>query len=79
MCLGASGSVRARQIPHRAWVAYDVHTFWPLSSQPSSAGTAVVVSDAKSDPASGSLNSWHQISSAVRIRASHRAFCSAVP
>src|SRR5437588_6316312 len=79
LCLGASGSVRARQIPHRAWVAYDVHTFWPLSSQPSSVATAFVVNEARSEPAPGSLNSWHQISSAVRIFVSHRSFCSAVP
>src|SRR5205085_353909 len=79
LCFGASGSVRARQIPHRAWVAYDVHTFWPLSNQPSSVATALVVSEARSEPAPRSLNSWHQISSAVRILASHRSFCSSVP
>src|SRR4029077_11725352 len=27
LCFGTSGSVRARQIPHRANCAYDVHTF----------------------------------------------------
>src|SRR5947209_14626987 len=79
LCFGASGSVRARQMPHRAYWAYDVHTFWPVSSHPSSAGVAFVVSDARSEPAPGSLNSWHQISSAVRILASHRSFWSAVP
>ena len=67
LCFGTSASVRARQIPQRANCAYDVHTFWPDSSQPSSTRTARVDSDARSEPASGSLNSWHQISSAVRI------------
>ena len=38
-------------------------------------GTARVRSDARSDPAPGSLNSWHQISSALRMRGSQRAFC----
>ena len=41
-----------------------VHTFWPLSthSSPSCSGT-VLDSPATSEPAPGSLNSWHQISS----------------
>ena len=39
----------------------DVHTFWPVSSQPPSARTALVRSDARSEPAPGSLNSWHQM------------------
>ena len=71
--------MRARQIPQRANCAYDVHTFWPDSSQPSSTRTALVCSDARSEPASGSLKSWHQISSAVRIAGSQRCFCSSVP
>ena len=41
--------------------------------------SARVCSDARSEPASGSLNSWHQISPAVRIDGSHRCFCSSVP
>ena len=40
---------------------------------------ARVFSDARSEPASGSEKSWHQISSAVRIDGSQRAFCSSVP
>ena len=66
-----AGSVRARQMAQSAWRARDVHTFWPLSSQPPptspspfSAGRALVRSDARSEPASGSLNSWHQVISA---------------
>jgi hypothetical protein len=79
LCFGASASVRARQMPQRANCAYDVHTFWPLSSHPSPSRTAEVVSEARSLPAPGSLNSWHQISSAVRMRDSQRSFCAALP
>ena len=60
LCLGASGSVRARQTPHCAQSARDVHTFCPVSFQPPSARTAFMRSEARSDPAPGSLNSWHQ-------------------
>ena len=58
--------------PPRRTARSEVHTFWPESSQPSSTRTARVWSDARSEPASGSLNSWHQISSAVRMAGSHR-------
>ncbi len=34
LCFGASGSVRARQMPHCARCARDVHTFCPVSFQP---------------------------------------------
>src|SRR5680860_1927171 len=34
---------------------------------------------ARSEPASGSLKPWHQMSRADRIRGSQRAFCSGVP
>lgn len=59
LCFGASGSVRARHTPQRALCAADVHTFWPVSSQPPSPRTALVRSDARSEPAPGSENSWH--------------------
>ena len=78
-CFGASGSVRTSAIPHRAYCAYDVHTFWPESVQPPSTGVARVASDARSEPAPGSLKSWHQISAASRMRGNQRAFWSSVP
>ncbi len=59
-CLAASGLVRARQMPQSASLAIDVHTFWPFNSQPPSTAVARVDSDARSEPAPGSLNSWHQ-------------------
>ena len=37
------------------------------------------MSPARSEPASGSENSWHQISSPLRILGSQRACCSGVP
>ena len=68
LCFGASGSVRARHTPHCALCAADVHTFCPVSFQPPSARTAFVRSDARSEPAPGSLNSWHQIQLAAERR-----------
>ncbi len=63
----ASGSVRARHRPHEANWAYDVQTFRPVTRYPPSTGVARVEREARSLPASGSLKSWHQISSAERI------------
>ena len=40
---------------------------------------ARVESPARSEPAPGSLKSWHQISSAVVIGRSHRSSCASVP
>ena len=65
LCLGRSGSVRATIIPHRDTWARVVQTFWPLTIHSSPSRTAVVDSEATSEPAPGSLNSWHQISSPV--------------
>ncbi len=62
-CLEASGSVRASRMPKRAVWAYEVHTFCPWTTHWSPSGSARVVREARSEPAPGSLNSWHQISS----------------
>ena len=72
-------SVRARHSPQRANWAYDVHTFWPETCHPPSVASARVDSPDRSDPAPGSLKSWHQISSALAIGRSQRAHCSSVP
>ena len=53
--------------------------FCPVTSHPSPSGSALVRSDARSLPASGSLNSWHQTCSPARMRGSSVAFCSSVP
>ena len=59
--------------------APDVQTFWPLIDQPPSIGVAVVVTLARSDPASGSDSSWHQLSSPRTIGGRCAARCSSVP
>ena len=79
LCLGASGSVRARQMAQSASCARDVQTFCPVSRQPPSTFSAVVRSAARSEPAPGSLNSWHQMSSPRSVGLAKRSFCSAVP
>ena len=56
-CLGASASsrVRTRQKIQSLASAWEVQTFWPDTRQPpSSAGSARVRKDARSEPASGS-------------------------
>ena len=78
-CFGASGSVRARQMPQSAMCAIVVQTFWPVSDQPPSARTARMASDARSEPAPGSLNSWHHMISPRMVGPIQRSCCSAVP
>nr|WP_235947942.1 hypothetical protein [Candidatus Frankia alpina] len=56
-----------------------VQIFWPLMRQPPSTFVALVRSEARSEPESGSEKSWHQICSPVRIGRSSRRFWSAVP
>ena len=73
------GSVRASNIPHRDRCASVVHTFWPLTTHSSPSRTARVESPATSEPAPGSENSWHQISSFVAMPRSSWCFCSSVP
>lgn len=48
--------VRASTKHHYAMVAYDVQIFWPLIRHPSPSRVAAVRSEARSEPASGSLN-----------------------
>ena len=50
MCLGASGSVRATSMHHLASWASVVHTFWPVTTQSPLSLTALVFSDARSEP-----------------------------
>ena len=78
-CLGASGLVRASSMHHLDWCANVVHTFWPVTTYSSPSRTARVFSDARSEPDSGSLKPWHQISSALRIGDRKRSFWSSVP
>ena len=64
---------------HFEYWAPDVQTFWPVTTQSSPSLTARVFSAARSEPASGSLKPWHQISSPDRIGSRKRSFCSSVP
>ena len=79
LCLGRSGSVRARQIAQSACAASEVHTFWPVIDQPPSTLTAFVRSEARSEPASGSLKSWHHVMSPRSVGSAKRLSCAAVP
>ena len=74
-----STDVRARQMAQSAVRAPDVHTFCPDSDQPPSTRVAFVCSDARSDPAPGSLNIWHQVMSPCNVGGANRLRCSSVP
>ncbi len=78
-CLGTSGLVRTVAKPQRLTWAPDVHTFWPLTSQPPSTLVALVFTPAASEPASGSLKSWHQIHSWRRVGGTQRCTWSSSP
>ena len=77
-CLGTSGLVRTVANPLPATWAPLVHTFWPLTSQPPSTRVALVLMPAASEPASGSLNSWHQMTSWVSADGTNRCTWSSV-
>ena len=77
--MGTSWSVRATSMHHFALWANVVQTFWPVTSHSPFDLTAFVLSDARSEPDSGSEKPWHQISSPVRIGRSQRSFWSSVP
>ena len=77
-CLATSGFVRTVAKPNAARCAPLVHTFWPLTSQPPSTRVARVFTPAASEPASGSLNSWHQITSRLSAGRTQRATWSSV-
>ena len=74
MCLGTSGSVRAMRMPNCEWCPPLVQIFEPLITYSSPSRTARVARLARSLPESGSLNSWHQISSPRKIGSRNRCF-----
>ncbi len=79
LCLGASGSVRTKVSNTSASWAPDVQTFCPLTTKWSPSRTAAVRSEARSDPAPGSLMPSDAVISARRIGTAHWCFCSGVP
>ena len=78
-CLGTSQSVRARRMPQSATCAKEFQTFWPLTIQDSPSSSARVVRPARSEPAPGSLKSWHHTFSPRSIAGMWASFCSSVP
>ena len=79
LCLGTSKFVRARSMPKAAPTAWLDQTFCPLTIQRSPSRTALVVRPARSDPAPGSLKSWHHATCPLRMGGTNRAICSGVP
>ena len=75
--------MRATQIAQSASLASDVQIFCPVSRQPRQLHrrprSARVVSPARSEPAPGSLNSWHQMISPRSVAGRKRSCCSGVP
>ena len=59
--------------------AIDVHTFWPVIDQPPSTRSARVDSEARSLPAPGSENIWHQLTSPRSEGPMKRSCCSGLP
>ena len=78
-CLGPSVDVRHRTKIQSAYCAWLVQTFWPSMTHSLPSSRARVLSAARSLPAFGSLNPWHQNSSPRRIGGRKRACCSGVP
>ena len=56
----ACGSVRASTSAKSATGALWIHSFWPVSRQPSPSGDAVVLRLARSEPASASVSAYAQ-------------------
>ncbi len=75
---GVSGSVRKMPKARSAKAAREDQVFCPDSSQPASVRTARDVSEARSEPDSGSDQACAQITSPLAIDGSTRARCSAV-
>ena len=78
-CLGASQSVRAMSMPKSAFLALEVHTFWPLTTHSSPSRSALVCSPARSDPAPGSEYSRHIPTSSRSSGRTNRSFSESVP
>ena len=75
----AVGSVRHRQKIQSAYWPSVVQVFWPLTTQSSPSRTAVVRSEARSEPASGSEKPWHHQMSRFAVFGRKRSFCSSLP
>src|SRR3954454_9709722 len=78
-CRVADGSVRTRTNIQLAVAASDVQIFWPLITHSPPSRWALVRSPARSEPAPGSENPWHHLSSPLTIRGRNSSFCCGVP
>ena len=79
-CLrSASGSVRHSTKIQSACCPRVVHAFWPLITQSSPSRTALVRSEARSEPASGSEKPWHHQMSRLAVAGRNFSFCSCDP
>ncbi len=78
-CLGAVGLVRARTKIRLASRAREVHSFWPSITQRPPSSTALVDSEARSEPDPGSEKPWHHRSSPLRMRGRKYRLCASVP
>src|SRR5215471_15893220 len=78
-CFGAVGAVRASRMPSSLWCAPELQTFCPFTTHSSPSRTARVRKPARSDPAPGSLKSWHHTSSPRSNPGRYRRFCASVP
>ena len=78
-CRSTDGPVRASSSPMSAHCPSVHQTFCPVTTYALPSHSARVRSDARSLPASGSLNSWHQMCSPDRIRGRYSRFCSGDP
>src|ERR1700712_1190241 len=78
-CFFAEGSVRQRQKIQSAYCASVVQVFWPLMIHLSPLRSALVLSEARSEPEPGSENPWHQKSSTLAMRGRKRFFCASLP
>ena len=80
LCFGAARVGAGQQrAPLRSTARPVVQIFWPVMRQPPSTLVALVDRLARSDPAPGSENSWHQIISPRKVGGRNRCCCSSVP
>jgi hypothetical protein len=66
-------------MPQSANWANDVQTFWPFTTYSSPSSSARVMSEGRSDPAAGSLKSWHHSASPRSIGPRCSSCWAAVP
>ncbi len=79
ICFLAVVSVRHRQKIMSAYCARVVQVFWPLMMYLSPLRSALVFSEARSDPEPGSEKPWHHQSSTLAMRGRYCCFCFSLP